>query len=1045
MNTLIEISNPVYYVICAVLSILVLVGIAMMSKVKTAARGNALSATAMGLGIIVTLLQKEVVTFPWLIGGILIGGVIGVLLYTRVKMIQMPQMVALLNGIGGGASALVGALTLFQLTESNVYFTLVTAFLAIIIGMLTLVGSLVAAGKLHRVLPQKSVVWPFHNVATSLTLVVAVFFLLIGTLNYVVPSALIYAMIGTMLFSALFGLYFSIRVGGADMPITISLLNSLSGVAGAIAGMAIGDIFLVAVGGVVGASGLLLTQIMCRAMNRSLINILIPHGKAKAPAKATAPAKPDAPAPKAPIAPQPKQESSPIDQAVAMLRGAKRVIIVPGYGMALAQAQQEVKQLADKLARSGAEVKYAIHPVAGRMPGHMNVLLAEANVDYDSLYEMEAINDQFANTDAVIVIGANDVLNPAARNAEGTPIYGMPVLNVDQAKQVIICNFDLKPGYAGVENPLYSRGEGVALCLGDAKATIDQILSGLDSSAATAQPTSSSSSASDPISQAASMLRGAKRVIIVPGYGMALAQAQQEVKQLADKLARSGADVKYAIHPVAGRMPGHMNVLLAEANVDYDSLYEMEAINDQFANTDAVIVIGANDVLNPAARNAEGTPIYGMPVLNVDQAKQVIICNFDLKPGYAGVENPLYSRGEGVALCLGDAKATIDQILSGLESSAATAQPTSSSNSASDPISQAAGMLRGAKRVIIVPGYGMALAQAQQEVKQLADKLAKGGADVKYAIHPVAGRMPGHMNVLLAEANVDYDSLYEMEAINDQFANTDAVIVIGANDVLNPAARNAEGTPIYGMPVLNVDQAKQVIICNFDLKPGYAGVENPLYSRGEGVALCLGDAKATLSNLMDRLDHAESTPAASAASSASAATSSATPLQSATEVLHNAKSVIIVPGYGMALAQAQQEVKQLADKLTKGGADVKYAIHPVAGRMPGHMNVLLAEANVDYDSLYEMDAINDQFANTDAVIVIGANDVLNPAARNAEGTPIYGMPVLNVDQAKQVIICNYDLKPGYAGVENPLYSRSEGVTLLIGDAKKTLSDLIDTL
>ena len=848
MNTLIEISNPVYYDICGILSILVLAGIAMMSKVKSAARGNALSATAMGLGVIVTLLKLQVVTFPWLIAGILIGGIIGVILYTRVKMIQMPQMVALLNGIGGGASALVGALTLFQLAESNVHFTLVTAFLAIIIGMLTLVGSLVAAGKLHRVLPQKSVVWPFHNVATSLTLVVAVFFLLIGTINYQMPTALLYAMIGTMLFSALFGLYFSIRVGGADMPITISLLNSLSGVAGAIAGMAIGDIFLVAVGGVVGASGLLLTQIMCRAMNRSLINILIPHGKAKAPAK------PATATTKAPAAPQPKQESSSIDQAVAMLRGAKRVIIVPGYGMALAQAQQEVKQLADKLARNGAEVKYAIHPVAGRMPGHMNVLLAEANVDYDSLYEMEAINDQFANTDAVIVIGANDVLNPAARNAEGTPIYGMPVLNVDQAKQVIICNYDLKPGYAGVENPLYSRGEGVALCLGDAKATLSNLMDHLDhaESAPAAPATSSATSTATPLQSATEVLHNAKRVIIVPGYGMALAQAQQEVKQLADKLARGGAEVKYAIHPVAGRMPGHMNVLLAEANVDYDSLYEMEAINDQFTNTDAVIVIGANDVLNPAARNAEGTPIYGMPVLNVDQAKQVIICNYDLKPGYAGVENPLYSRGEGVALCLGDAKATIDQILSGLDSSAATAQPASSS-SASDPISQAASMLRGAKRVIIVPGYGMALAQAQQEVKQLADKLAKSGADVKYAIHPVAGRMPGHMNVLLAEANVDYDSLYEMEAINDQFANTDAVIVIGANDVLNPAARNAEGTPIYGMPVLNVDQAKQVIICNYDLKPGYAGVENPLYSRGEGVTLLIGDAKKTLSDLIDTL------------------------------------------------------------------------------------------------------------------------------------------------------------------------------------------------
>ena len=658
MNTLIEISNPVYYVICGILSILVLAGIAMMSKVKSAARGNALSAAAMGLGVIVTLLKLQVVTFPWLIAGILIGGVIGVILYTRVKMIQMPQMVALLNGIGGGASALVGALTLFQL-EDNVHFTLVTAFLAIIIGMLTLVGSLVAAGKLHRVLPQKSVVWPFHNVATSLTLVVAIFFLLIGTINYQMPNALLYAMIGTMLFSALFGLYFSIRVGGADMPITISLLNSLSGVAGAIAGMAIGDIFLVAVGGVVGASGLLLTQIMCRAMNRSLINILIPHGKAKAPAK------PATATPKAPAAPQPKQESSPIDQAVAMLRGAKRVIIVPGYGMALAQAQQEVKQLADKLARNGAEVKYAIHPVAGRMPGHMNVLLAEANVDYDSLYEMEAINDQFANTDAVIVIGANDVLNPAARNAEGTPIYGMPVLNVDQAKQVIICNFDLKPGYAGVENPLYSRGEGVALCLGDAKATLSNLMDRLDhaESAPAASATSSATSTATPLQSATEVLHNAKRVIIVPGYGMALAQAQQEVKQLADKLARNGAEVKYAIHPVAGRMPGHMNVLLAEANVDYDSLYEMEAINDQFANTDAVIVIGANDVLNPAARNAEGTPIYGMPVLNVDQAKQVIICNYDLKPGYAGVENPLYSRSEGVTLLIGDAKKTLSDLI----------------------------------------------------------------------------------------------------------------------------------------------------------------------------------------------------------------------------------------------------------------------------------------------------------------------------------------------------------------------------------------------
>lgn len=471
MESLVQLSSTAYYIICGVLSLMVLAGIAMMSRVKTAPLGNAVSAVAMALGVIVTLLKVGVLTLPWLIGGILIGSVIGIILYTRVKMIQMPQMVALLNGVGGGASAIVGAMTLFQL-QSNVYFTLVTAFLAIIIGMLTLVGSLVAAGKLHRVLPQKPVVWPYHNLATSLSLLFAVFFLLVGTINYQLPHALLYTMLGAVLFSALFGLYFSIRVGGADMPITISLLNSLSGVAGAIAGLAIGDIFLVSVGGIVGASGLLLTQIMCRAMNRSLLNILIPRGHAAVPQqqspKITGTAS-DQPS-------EPTETMSPEEQAADMLCGAKEVIIVPGYGMALAQAQMQVKQLADKLTKSGANVRYAIHPVAGRMPGHMNVLLAEANVDYEDLYEMEAINDDFASCDAAIVIGANDVLNPAARDAEGTPIYGMPVLNVDRAGQVIICNYDLKPGYAGVENPLYSRKTGVTLLIGDAKETLDRLI-----------------------------------------------------------------------------------------------------------------------------------------------------------------------------------------------------------------------------------------------------------------------------------------------------------------------------------------------------------------------------------------------------------------------------------------------------------------------------------------------------------------------------------------------------------------------------------------
>ena len=552
------------------------------------------------------------------------------------------------------------------------------------------------------------------------------------------------------------------------------------------------------------------------------------------------------------------------------------------------------------------------------------------------------------------------------------------------------------------------------MCLGDAKETVADLVS-----AATQAPAKAEAAPDD----TAKLLHEAKEVIIVPGYGMALAQAQHEVKHLADALTRNGAHVRFAIHPVAGRMPGHMNVLLAEADVPYDDLFEMERINDDFKSTDLVIVIGANDVLNPAAREAEGTPIYGMPVLNVDQAKHIIICNYDLKPGYAGVENPLYTRKEGVTMCLGDAKETVGGLLAKTTAPLATAgEPTE--------LSDEGALLHESKRVIIVPGYGMALAQAQHEVKGLADTLRRNGAEVRFAIHPVAGRMPGHMNVLLAEADVPYDDLFEMERINDDFKETDLVIVIGANDVLNPAAREAEGTPIYGMPVLNVDQAKHIVICNYDLKPGYAGVENPLYTRKEGVTLKLGDAKETVAQL------------AAEAAAAPSEVKKATGGPDLSKVLTDAKKVIIVPGYGMALAQAQHLVKQLADTLTRKGAEVRFAIHPVAGRMPGHMNVLLAEADVPYDDLFEMERINDDFKDTDLVIVIGANDVLNPAAREAEGTPIYGMPVLNVDQAKYVIICNYDLNPGYAGVPNPLYERESGVTLLLGDANKTVADLV---
>ncbi|MDO5017142.1 MAG: NAD(P)(+) transhydrogenase (Re/Si-specific) subunit beta [Porphyromonas sp.] len=984
--------------------ILVLIGLWMMSRVPSAVKGNRISMIAMALAVLVALFNGSLIA--GLIGClfILVGGIVGIILARKVTMIQMPQTVGLLNGFGGAASALVGIVTLMYVPDS---FESFTSVLAVIIGFITLSGSLIAAGKLHRVIKQQPTILPNHSLILMIVLI-----LLAGTLIwggwFLTPDNYVWVILVTTILSLLFGWIFTIRVGGADMPITISLLNSLSGVAGGIAGMAINNVMLVAIGGIVGASGLLLTQVMCRAMNRSLIDILL--GKTSAPAKsksthsgATATNK----------SVEPKPEAPKTASLADTMKAAKSVIIVPGYGMALAQAQQQVKQLGDAFEENGAKVRYAIHPVAGRMPGHMNVLLAEANVDYDQLFEMEQINGDFVDTDLVVVVGANDVLNPAARDAEGTPIYGMPVLNVDQAKNIIICNYDLKPGYANVPNPLYDNKEKVTLMLGDAKDSVGNLIKELHS--AESQPTASSNELAD-------TMKAAKSVIIVPGYGMALAQAQQQVKQLGDAFEENGAKVRYAIHPVAGRMPGHMNVLLAEANVDYDQLFEMEQINGDFVDTDLVVVVGANDVLNPAARDAEGTPIYGMPVLNVDQAKNIIICNYDLKPGYANVPNPLYDNKEKVTLMLGDAKDSVGNLIKELHS--AESQPTASSNELADT-------MKAAKSVIIVPGYGMALAQAQQQVKQLGDAFEENGAKVRYAIHPVAGRMPGHMNVLLAEANVDYDQLFEMEQINGDFVDTDLVVVVGANDVLNPAARDAEGTPIYGMPVLNVDQAKNIIICNYDLKPGYANVPNPLYDNKEKVTLMLGDAKDSVGNLIKELHSAESQPTASSNELA--------------DTMKAAKSVIIVPGYGMALAQAQQQVKQLGDAFEENGAKVRYAIHPVAGRMPGHMNVLLAEANVDYDQLFEMEQINGDFVDTDLVVVVGANDVLNPAARDAEGTPIYGMPVLNVDQAKNIIICNYDLKPGYANVPNPLYDNKEKVTLMLGDAKDSVATLIGKL
>ncbi|MBO4411896.1 MAG: NAD(P)(+) transhydrogenase (Re/Si-specific) subunit beta [Lachnospiraceae bacterium] len=474
--------NPiVYYVLSAVLSALVLAGLAMESRVKLAVRGNLICVGVMGLAILLTLFNQDIQTAvlnPFLWAAIVVGGAVGILWARKVKMIEMPQTVGMLNGIGGFASALVGGLELVK--PDNTVFAAVTAALALVIGAVTFSGSLIAALKLARKIDSRPKKFKGHGVVSAILLCLALAGVVMAGFGLRIP-----ALILTTCAALAFGLLFALRVGGADMPVAISLLNSLSGVAGAIAGMAIYNVLLVAVGGIVGSSGLLLTQIMCRAMNRNLMDILLGKTvKVEKPAEKAEEQTEEKPAEKAAAAetaaetPAEEQaaEAPAEEEAPFALKDAKEVIIVPGYGMALSQAQQKVKELADKLEKNGARVRYAIHPVAGRMPGHMNVLLAEADVDYDYLFQLDEINDEFKNVDAVVVVGASDVMNPAAREAEGTPIYGMPILNVDEAPHVFVCNFDLKPGYAGVENPLYSRKHGIRLLLGDAKDSLQTLI-----------------------------------------------------------------------------------------------------------------------------------------------------------------------------------------------------------------------------------------------------------------------------------------------------------------------------------------------------------------------------------------------------------------------------------------------------------------------------------------------------------------------------------------------------------------------------------------
>jgi NAD(P) transhydrogenase subunit beta len=438
--------------------------------------GNLLGAAGMALVVVWTFLTHDA-AFPqaepgmfgnwWLIGaGVVIGSVAGVLGARRVPMTAMPQMVAIFNGAGGGAAATVAVVEFLRDADPGAGLLplpfVIASLLGAVIGSVALTGSVVAFGKLQGIVTARPYKLPGQQLITS-----ALFLALIGIGIYVAAVennvTLFLVFCGLALVT---GVVLVMPIGGADMPVVVSLLNSYTGIAVAATGFVLSNYALLIAGTLVGASGAILTQLMCRAMNRSLFNVLFAgFGTAGGPAAGAAEGE------------EQLREIGAEDAAVLMAYG-KKVIIVPGYGMAVAQAQSPVRELMDLLVERGVEVEFAIHPVAGRMPGHMNVLLAEANVPYDRLKEMDEINDEFAEADVALVIGANDVVNPAARNDPGSPIYGMPILNVDQAEHVIVLKRGRGTGFAGIPNPLFSDPK-TAMLFGDAKSSIEELVSGV--------------------------------------------------------------------------------------------------------------------------------------------------------------------------------------------------------------------------------------------------------------------------------------------------------------------------------------------------------------------------------------------------------------------------------------------------------------------------------------------------------------------------------------------------------------------------------------
>ncbi|HET7604184.1 MAG TPA: NAD(P)(+) transhydrogenase (Re/Si-specific) subunit beta [Gemmatimonadales bacterium] len=453
--------EEILYLIAAVCFI---VGIKRLASPATAVGGNRLSAVGMLIAIVVTLLDRSIVGYGVIVAGLVVGSALGLWLARTVKMTAMPQMVALLNGLGGGASLLVGGA---EFLKSELYGvalpidTSITIQLSLLIGAVTLTGSLVAYAKLQELISGRPIVFPGLKVVNALLLLAV---LALGAWQVAHPASLLWPFYAVCVLSLLLGVLVVMPIGGADMPVVISLLNSYSGIAAAMTGFVIRNDVLIISGALVGSSGIILSQIMCKAMNRSLTNVLFgAFGTAGGTVVS-----------RSSEGMTVRQVSA--EDAAIQLAYAKLVIVVPGYGLAVAQAQHLVRELADLIEKRGGEVKYAIHPVAGRMPGHMNVLLAEANVPYDKLYDMDQVNGEFERADVALVIGANDVVNPAARNDPGSPIYGMPILNADHARSVIVLKRGMGSGFAGIENELFYNPR-TAMLFGDAKASLATLVS----------------------------------------------------------------------------------------------------------------------------------------------------------------------------------------------------------------------------------------------------------------------------------------------------------------------------------------------------------------------------------------------------------------------------------------------------------------------------------------------------------------------------------------------------------------------------------------